>query len=94
MASAQLWTTRLNIERPPVSRRLGGDGRPFGVCVCTSYKYIILCERVGVCPKTVVFGDARCVQFAFRPLNKGSDDTPKTHTRIEQVILNVKTRLK
>ena len=45
-------------------------------------KYIILCERVGVCPKIVISGDSRWVQFAFRPLNKGSDDTPKTHTRI------------
>lgn len=40
LASAQLWTTRLNIERPPVSRRLGGDGRPLGVCVCASYSAV------------------------------------------------------
>ena len=51
--------------------------------------YIILCERVGVCPKTVGSGAARCVQFAFRPLNKAPGDTPKTHTRIEHVTLNL-----
>ena len=63
-------------------------------CVCTSYKYIILCERVGVCPKTVICGGLRWVQFAFRPLNKGSDDTPKTYRRIEHVISRLKTGVK
>ena len=62
--------------------------------MCTSYKYIILCGRVGVCPKTVRPGAPRWDQFAFRPLNKGSDDTPRTYTRIEHVISHLKTVVK
>ena len=55
--------------------RIYGDGRIRWVCVCTSYKYIILCEEVGVHTKTIISGGPHWGQFAFHPLNKGSDDT-------------------
>ena len=47
-------------------------------------EYIVLCERVGVCPKTVVCGDPPCVQFWFSPLITHARNGPqKTNTQIE-----------
>ena len=81
-------------RQPPFRRRRAAVGVCVCVCVCTSYKYFVLCERVGGASKTLGLGDSRWGQFAVSSILNEGKDPQQTHTRIEQVILNVKTRLK
>ena len=56
--------------------------------MCTSYKYFVLCERVGVCPKTVRPGDFRCVQFVFSLLKYARGEHTQTNTHKSPVAKN------